>query len=217
MKNLNTAINHLLPVLLAALMCASCSAPKVRVTAQDVAALAGSPQPPIPLRAGLFTPEDLKNFNWTEAVGRGKSDWLTGVEIRAMIEQAAPRIFKEVVLVTAAETPKDFQAKNLDVIVSVGSINISETPVAGSRIFGERLYGVDVVAQWDISSPDGKRIFFCKPTGHGETKMPFPMGRTTAMELMKRSYVAAFDDQFKKAAAEITGSGWWKDTSWRTK
>jgi len=204
-------------VLLPVLLCASCATSKVRVTAQDVAGLAGNSPPPISMRVGLFIPEDLKKFNWTEAVGRGKSDWLTGVEIQAMIDQAARRTFKEVVPVTAAETARDFQAKNLDALVSVGSISVSEVPVTGSRVFGERLYKIDVVGQWDVSSPDGKRLFFTKPIGHGETKMPFPMGRTTMNELCKKTFVLAFDDHFEKATAEITASGWWKDTSWRSK
>jgi len=217
MTALTTLATRVMFVLLPALLCASCSTPKVRVTAQDVAGLASSSPPPISMRVGLFIPEDLKNFNWTEAVGRGKSDWLTGVEIQAMIDQATRRMFKEVVPVTAAETAKDFLAKNLDALVSVGSINVAEVPVAGSRMVGERLYKIDVVGQWEVSSPDGKRLFFTKPSGHGETKMPFPMGRTTMAELSKKTFVLAFNDYFNKATAEITASGWWKDTSWRSK
>ncbi len=215
MTALTTLVTRGTLVLLPALLCASCAAPKVRVTAQDVGNLTSRSASPIPLRVGLFLPEDLKNFNWTEAVGRGKSDWLTGVEIQAMIDQAARRMFKDVALVAAGETTKELQAKNLDALVSVGSINVTEVPVTGARMFGERLYQVDVVGQWDVSSVDGKRLFFTKPVGHGQVKMPFPMGRTTMAELCKKAFVLAFNDHFEKATTEITVSGWWKDTSLR--
>ncbi len=187
------------------------------MTAQDVAGLASSPSPPISLRVGLFIPAEITNFNWTQAVGRGKSDWLTGVEIQAMIDQAVRRMFKEVVPVAPGEATKDLQMKNLDALVSIASITVSEIPLTGARVFGERLYKVDVIGQWDISSPDGKPLFFTKPIGHGEAKMPFPMGRTTMAELCKKAFVLAFNDYFEKVATEITASGWWKDTSWQSK
>ena len=217
MTTLTTLATRGVFVLLPVLLCASCSTSKVWVTAQDVAGLASSSPPPISMRVGLFIPEDLKNFNWAEPFGRGRSEWLAGVEIQAMIEQAARRMFREIVPVTAAETAKDFQAKNLDALVSVGFITVTEVPLAGSRLVGERLYKVDVGGQWDVSSPDGKRLFFTKPSGHAETKMPFPMGPTTARELLKKTFVVAFNDYFGKVTAEITASGWWKDTSWRNK
>lgn len=134
-----------------------------------------------------------------------------------MIDRTARAIFAEVVPVGAGETTADFQAKNLDALVSIVSVTVFEIPLTGAQVFGERLYQVNVVGQWDISSPDGNPLFFTKPIGHGETKMPFPMGRTTMAKLCKQAFVLAFNDYFAKVTTEITSSGWWKDTSWQSK
>jgi hypothetical protein len=200
-------------LLAVSLTCASCTFNDIKITAPDVAALATPPKPAIPLRVGLYIPPGLKDFNYTESIGRGRTEWLTGVEIQAMIENSARRMFREVVALAPTDTTKEFQARNLDAVVSVGSVLIKETPAA----FAHRLHMVDVSATWDISTTSGKIIFSSKPVGHGERNIPWPIMVDAMQRLMKEASVAGFADYFGKVETEIQGSSWWKDESWRSK
>jgi hypothetical protein len=194
-----------LSVLLAAAVLTACSTSNVKVTAQDVAALNGSPQQVIPLRAGFFISDEI-------LLAGTRSPFVGGPETKQIFEQAARRMFKELVPLTASETPSDYRAKKLDVVVSVESIQPDE---GAFRAFGERVARIHVVAQWKIVSADGNRVFFTKTSGQGEVKIPFRP--VNAVPYWKKAFVLAFADHLKKASTEITGSGWWKDTSWRMK
>lgn len=152
----NQSICCALSVLLATAVLTGCSTSNVKVTAQDVAALIGSPQQVIPLRAGFFISGDPDKI----LVAGTKSPFLGGPEIQQIFEQAARRMFNELVPLTASETASDYQAKNLDVVLSVESIQPDE---GAFRAFGERVARIYVVAQWKIVSADGIEFSSRKP------------------------------------------------------
>lgn len=173
-----------------------------RVAATDIPALTEDPMERIPLRAGFFMDEKFKDVRYS---GRGASQYWVfhqgGIkrsidfEVRIAFEQAARRMFHEVVPITATETSKDWKAKNLDVVVFVG-------PAICESEFGHLIY-TTLSAEWSIMSPDGKVITSVRPVGEGQEQP----GRA------KEGLIKAVDAHIRKVYDDIVMSAWWRDSS----
>ena len=200
------------------LLLTSCSnpSPDVKVTQEDIEALKGDPAERIPLRAGFYMGPIFKNMfarlqlnDWVE------NKFLPDAEINSMFHEAAGKMFDEIVPLSGTETSEDYRSKKLDVVLVVGRISVSDNTQEGFRAFGGRLFKTRVFGKWEVSSVDGRRIYFTDVTGEGEAKMGFTNSEKPKQN--KKAFVAAFDDHFKRAYKDVVGSGWWKDSSWKSK
>ena len=202
----------------AALMCcclSSCAGPTLTLTSQDVPALASDPPQQIPFRAGLFIGRQYEKLNYG---GRGAL-WFTGrkgayvdVDVRSLFEQAARRMFKEVIPIGATETPAEWRERHLDVVVSIGSI----TCLAEDQGLRERwppvrsLIFATIKAKWDIFSADGKLITSTTVAGQGQARP------TRTYSASKEALAKAFEAHFSKAYDSFVATAWWRDSSWKT-
>jgi hypothetical protein len=170
----------------------------------EIRILTENPVEQIPLRAGFFMSEKCKDIRYS---GRGAIQYYRkgsikrsiDFDIRKAFEQATRRMFQEVVPITATETSKDWKAKNLDVVVSVG-------PAVCESEFGHMIY-TTFSAEWSIMSPDGKLITSVRPVGETQVQ---PGGGA------KKSLIAATDAHIRKVYDNIVMGAWWRDSSWKS-
>jgi hypothetical protein len=161
----------------------------------------------IPLSVGLCIDEGIKNLNKDSP----QSDlmYVRGKTLTALIEQASAKTFKKQTLVSAKETPQELSAMNIDAVVSVKLIAV----VGGGLVRIGHVGDVYVTMRWDITSLDGKPVYFCEVVGQGK-KMTH-LGYS--VEERRQVFIDALRDHFQKAHKEIVSSVWWKDRSWRRK
>jgi hypothetical protein len=180
--------------------------PLWKITTQDIPILTEDPMERIPLRAGFFMNEKFKEVLFG---GSGAFQYLynnQGVmksnidfDVRTAFEQAARRMFQEVVPITATETSEDWKTKNLDVVVFVSA------PICTSE-FGHLTY-TTLSAEWSVMSPDSKMITSVRAVGEGQAQS----GDGARGELIK-----AVDSHIKKVYDNIVMSAWWHDSLWKS-
>ena len=171
------------------------------------------PRETIPLSVGLHIDDGVRDFCMKNSPLRGEM-CVRGKTLTALIEQASASTFKKVTPVSGKERPEKLSAMNVDAIVSVkliavggSDIEVSMRPVP----FGHAMDAY-VILRWDITSSDGKPVYFCQIRGEGQNTVHWGFG---AVEDRRQTYIAALRDHFQKAHKEIVSSGWWKDRSWR--
>lgn len=136
--------------------------------------------------------------------------YVRGKTLTALIEQASAKTFRKQTLVSGKETPQELSAMNIDAVVSVKLIAIVGVGAAEPVRFGH-VGDTYVTMRWDITSLDGKPVYFCQVVGQGK-KMTH-LGYSA--EERRQTYIDALRDHFQKAHKEIVSSVWWKDRSWR--
>jgi len=199
----------------ACLFLTSCGEPvHYTVRAQDVAAIAGESEQKVPLRAGFYMGKSFEMLPvsyglWTTNMGS------TDVEGRPYFEGAVRRMFQEVVPVSATDTIADFQKKNLDVIVTVGSIRCTLELLRGAMSPLESDWGLEVkaklAAEWSVTSIDGKQLTFTNVLS--EEKARKRMDNSGQRDALLK----ALDAHYRKAYADIVLTGWWKDPSLKSR
>jgi hypothetical protein len=191
--------------------------PLYKITVMEIPTLTENPPERIPLRAGFFMDDK------SEDVGYFGSSWYCyqdmedpskksmDFDVRMAFEQATRRMFQEVVPITATETSKDWKAKNLDVVVSVGPA-VCEARWGRETLFlSSRVMYTTLSAEWSIVSQDGKTITSVRPAGEGEA----PRGENLIG--LKKALVNAVDAHIRKVYDSIVMSAWWRDSSWKSK
>jgi hypothetical protein len=168
------------------------------------------PRETIPLSIGLFIDDGIKNL-YNDHPQRDLM-YVRGKILTALIEQASAKTFKKQTLVSGKETPQELSAMNIEALVSVKLIALGGTGAAEPVRFGHALDAY-VTMRWDITSLDGKPVYFCQILGQSQKTVH--MGFSA--EERRQRYIIALRDHFQKAHEEIVSSGWWKDRSWREK
>ena len=164
------------------------------------------PKERIPLSVGLCIDEGITNL-YKDSPQRDLM-YIRGKTLTALIEQASAKTFKKQTLVSGKETP----AMNIDVVFSVNLIAIIGVGAAEPVRFGH-VGDTYVTMRWDITSLDGRPVYFCQVVGQGK-KMTH-LGYSAKER--RQTYIDALRDHFQKAHKEIVSSVWWKDQSWREK
>jgi len=197
--------------ILACLFLASCGEPRrYTITAQDVAAIAGESEQQIPLRVGFYMDKRFEmlpcNYGlWSSGLG------VTDIEGRPNFERAVQQMFREVVPVSATEAMEDFQAKNLDVVISIRVKSCTVDLVRGALTPFHQAVKARLAAEWSVTSVDGRLLTFTNAAGEGKAMLHMD-GRGQREALLK-----ALDAHFRKAYADIVMTGWWKDPSWKSR
>jgi len=190
--------------------------PHDTIKTQDIAALVNDTQQKIPLRAGFFVDKRFERIIYT---GEGSlyythGDWTRiSFDVRGAFQQSVQTMFKEVVPVSAGETLRDFEAKNLDVIVSVGPV-VCESYLErsmGLRFGWQWPINARITADWAITSQDGRLVTSTRALGEGRAEIG-GKGQGCA-----QAFVQALDAQFKKAHDDIVMTAWWKGSSWKSR
>lgn len=226
MESCKNGLFRIISLFTLALMLNSCSAPNldVRITSENIGSLTGISAEPIPLRSGLYIGAIFKSIpsfsNKQYPSIWMQQEFLANSEVRNMFEQAARKMFADIVPLSGTEGIEDFKARNLDVILVVGQIFLSDNLGAGGgfRYIGDRLCKATVAATWEVTSADGNRVYFTKVIGDGQKRVPLgTIHEIKWWNYRKQALVAALDDYFEKVYIDIIKSGWWKDTSWKSR
>ncbi len=187
--------------------------PLYKITTQEIPTLAADSPRRIPLRAGFFMDERFKEVGYG---GRGAAFYHPGdktaidFDVRAAFEQATRRMFQDVVLITATETSKDWKAKNLDVLVSVGRASCVSDWGRERWPPNSQLMYATFNAEWSVTSLDGRIITRVRPGGEGQAP------RRRSLIGLKEALVKAVDAHIRKVYDSIVTSAWWRDSSWKT-
>ena len=202
-------------------LCCLCSCgpklPVYTIKPQDIPALTSDAQQQIPFRVGFFIDSQFEELTYTgmmyeRSLFTGPKGPVVDVEVRAAFEQAARRMFKEVVPITATETVPDWRAKNLNVVVAVGDIECTvEGQGAKERWPPVRpLLFATICAEWTILDPYGKPVTSMIVVGQGQAR---PSG---GYKPQREAIVKALDAHFVKAYDNIVMTAWWRDSSWKS-
>lgn len=183
---------------------------KYKITPNDVPTLTREPRQKIPFRVGFFMDSgELDYIAEAEWLGlfSGSKGPLIDVEVRALFDRAARRMFKEVVPIAATEVVWDPRAKNLDVVVVVGAIKcgvaVRDWPPTQALLF------TTITAEWTIQDPDGKPITSMISTGQGQA-------RFARDKAQREVLIEALDAHFAKVYDNIVMTAWWRDSSWKS-
>lgn len=179
----------------------------------NIGALLEKPPQRIPLRAGFFIKEGLARVAYSvEALRRPLYEPpIIEFDVRATLEEAMRRMFTEVVAVSAEDTLRDFQAKNLDVVVSVGPMTYDSYLGREEMIRSRAPVNIVVTLDWAVTSPDGKLVTSTTAVGKGQARSGWDGGGC------RDAFIMAFSNQIKKAYEDIVMTAWWRDPSWRGK
>ena len=206
-----------LPIL--TLLFTSCSTSPIdaSIKATDIGSLKEISTESIPLRAGYY----LGGFSKSRTNLFGPMpELLPDDDLKDMFEQAAKTMFPDIVLIAPKEGVEDFTAEDVDVIMKVRRVFLSDNLGGGIdlpafRFLSDRLCIATVAARWELTTPDGIRIYFTEVTGEGQAKVPFGTLQSSFWKYRKRAYAAALNDHFKKVRVDVAGNAWWKDPTWK--
>lgn len=187
--------------------------PLYEITTQEIPILTADSPQRIPLRAGFFMDERFRELTYG---GRGAAFYHPGnktaidFDVRAAFEQATGRMFQDVVPITATETSKDWQGKDLDVLVSVGRASCVSDWGRERWPPNSQLIYATFSAEWSVTSLDGKMITRVRPGGEGQAP------RRRSLIGLKEALLQAVDAHIEKVYDNIVMSAWWRDSSWKT-
>lgn len=213
--NLKSAV-YIWCAVLACCCLTSCGGPgHYTVTTKDIPILADNAHQKIPFRAGFFMDERFAKVTYSvEALRRPLYEPpVIEFDARAALEQAVRRMFTEVMPVAATETIRDFEAKNLDVLVSIGPMNC-ESHLSRDAVVSLRSrvpINIMVTMDWAVTSPDGRLVTSTKAIGEGQAQSGWNG------EGCRDAFIVALNDHLKKAYGDIVMTSWWRDSSWKSK
>jgi hypothetical protein len=115
---------------------------------------------PLPYTAGLYLPEELKNYRYEVATSPvDKMVYPLGEQSVMIFEQCTPKIFSKVVPVDS------LTAQGVDVIVQPSIVKFN----AVIPMPAYNPYTATMVYKADVFSPDGKKIFTQTATGDAQS------------------------------------------------
>lgn len=158
----------------------------------------------IPLRAGLYMPEEFVTFTYEKLLNLETIIFPLGESLREASIQMVNEVFQDAVVLDAFE---DAESQKVDIIISpqVQDVRIEKTSIwpGGNTIF-------TIVIEWTVLDTESRVIWEESFEGKGISTTGTTFNR--GQRHVQRAFLA-IEDHFNQALSGILSSKWWESIS----